>query len=221
MGGSIWSGLFNMQLGKQKEVFLSYYYDLLEYNIDGSLKANYKKSLLINNKYLLQTWYQINDSLFLGRIPNTTGKIEYKALIINKQGYVSYLYKNYDLFNREKEIGSFAEGFSHIYRYKGYIFYKDLYNDTLFSLNDKYVLVPEYAFHLGKLKEPLSEREKAGIDDMWEYIYLWNVFQTEDYLLIKCQFGYRFPARRINPAPSRLPGGAPIWINTNYILVLS
>ena len=80
------------------------------------------------------------------------------------------------------------------------IFYKEFYNDTLFYLTNHYKLVPRYVFNLGKFKEPVSERAKLLLGpSMPKYIYVWNVFQTEKFLLLDCQFGDNFPARRLTP----------------------
>lgn len=212
-------GVINMSLGKQKEIYISFLYDLLEYNITGSFLKKYPKSLLINNKYIMRTWYPIDDSLLIGHIPNSTGQIEYKAIIADKHGNIKHTYRNYNLFKREKEVASGTEGFANFYHFNGSVYYKEIYNDTLFSLNDKYELLPKYYFNLGKLQMPVAERAKPMTGDKyWSYISLWDVFQTESYVFMDCHFGNRFPAKRITPTPSRFPGGDPVWINTNYVL---
>lgn len=212
-------GIMNMGLGEQKEIYISVLYDLLEYNISGAFLKKYPKSLLINNKYIMRTWYPIDDSLFIGQIPNSTGQIEYKAIIADKCGNIKQAYKNYILFKREREVAGGAEGFANFYHFEGSVYYKEIFNDTLFSLNDKYELVPRYYFNLGKLQMPVSEREKPMTQGKnWSYISLWDVFQTENYILMDCHFGNRFPAKRLTPKPSLNPGGGLVWINTNYVL---
>lgn len=116
-GPGEYPAIINMNLGKQKEIYISVLYDLLEYNINGSFLKKYPKSLLINNEYWLQTWYPINDSLLFGHIPNSTGKIEYKALIVDKNGNIKQAFKNYILFDREREVASGAEGFANFYHF--------------------------------------------------------------------------------------------------------
>ncbi len=218
-GPGEYPGIINMSFGTQKEIYISYLYDLLEYNIDGSFLKKYPKSLFINDEYWLRTWYPIDDSLIFGHIPNSTGQIEYKAIIADKHGNIRCTFKNYNLFNREKEMASGVEGFANFYHFEGSVYYKEIYNDTLFSLNDKYELIPKYIINLGKLQMPVSERAKPMMGEKyWNYISLWDVFQTESYILMDCHFGSRFPAKRLTPKQSPFPGGGLLWINTNYVL---
>ncbi len=79
-------------------------------------------------------------------------------------------------------------------------------------------LVPKYFFNLGRYKMPPSERAK--LDVRWNYISIFDVFQTKNYLLLNCEFGYHFPAKRLTPTPSLFPGGDPVWINTTLVLGL-
>ena len=108
-----------------------------------------------------------------------------------------------------------------IFDFNDSIFYKEFYNDTLFFLNDQYELVPKFALNLGKYKEPQSERVKVPPSDMWKYIYIRNAFQTKNYLLLNCQFGYHFPAKRFTPFPPSPLGGLQLsWYNTTNMLGL-
>lgn len=210
--------IINVSLGKNIKVYLSDTENLFEYNTDGSFVKKYK-NVILNETYYIPSWFQIVDSLFFGHNPNSTGQLLYKALIVNKHGAVIHEYKNYILFKRSKRISSNLENHAHIYKFKDAIFYSELYNDTLFCLTDQYELIPKFTFKLGRFKEPLSEREKSNFDDhMSKYIYVYNAFQTENYLFIDCHFGNQFPAKRLTPLPTPIPTKDPIWYNTRSAL---
>lgn len=195
-------------------------FDLMEFNLDGSFIKKHKNEFMIDNNenILLSKWIVIDDSLYIGHVPNTTGNIPYKALIINKKGDIIQMYKNYFLFNRSQPIFSDYEDFAHIYKFKETIYYNELFNDTLFSLNEKHEFIPRYFFNLGMLKMPESERGKFPQGRiMANFIFIWEIFQTENYLLFKCDFGNRFPEKRITPL-TIIAGIEPAYFNTKYVL---
>jgi hypothetical protein len=204
-----------------KMIYLQSIFDLFEYNLDGLFVKKYKSSFRVNDnpdKYLV-SWIIIDDSLYFGHVPNSTGRVQYKALIINKYGDIKYKHKNYILYNREKPVASGYEDFAHIFQFKGSVFYNELFNDTLFSLNAKYELIPSYFFNLGKLKMPGSDGTLHRGPMMAKYIFIWDVFQTDNYLFLNCDFGNRFPVKRITPI-TLVPGTDPVWYNTKYVLGL-
>lgn len=203
--------------GKDKNMFIKSIYDLFEYDINGLFIKKYSRSLLIDNKYYLYTVFPVNDSLFLGHVHNSTGQSKFRAILFNKYGRVVQYYTNYILFDRGRDVASGWEGHAHIYKFKNEVFYKGFYDDTLFSLNKVNQLIPRYAFNLGKFKEPTSERAKIP-PDMKRFIYIWNVFQSEKYLLLKCQFGDHFPSRRLTQRPPMFAGANPSWYNTKNVL---
>jgi len=208
-----------LETGKNRKIFIQSMHDLLEYNIDGSFVKKYSKSLFLNENHSLEVWHLLNDSLIFGYIPNTTGRIEYKAMIINKQGVIKKKIKNYDVFKSEHAAHNFITDFAHIYKFNGSLWFKEYVNDTLYVMDKYYELFPKYVFNLGKLKISNSDRLKFPIADiLWSHKTPFEIFQTEDYLLLKFLFGNQFPAKRLTPKPSPFPGQDVIWLNTNYIL---
>jgi len=207
-----------LSFNKDSNIYLSSLWDVFEYKINGEFKNKYTKTLFINDDIYLKNWRLIDDSLFFGHVPNGSGQVEYKAIIIDKLGSIMNKYKNYILFKRDHVIAGGFENYAHIYLFKKTVFYKELFNDTLFSLSSKYELLPEYFFHLGSLKMPLPERAQSPFGEiLWRYISVFDVFQTEEYLFLNCLFGYRFPAKRLTPS-TKFPGVNPSWYNTTYIL---
>lgn len=217
-GPGEYSYLTNICIGKNGKIYLSDTENLYEYNIDGSFVKKYIKSLFLNDTYYLTSWFQINDSLFFGHVPNTSGLIDYKAILINKFGDIRQSYKNYNLFNRTTIIASTAENYASVYKFKNETFYKGLYNDTLFCLTDKYELIPKYVFNLGKYKESDFERDVFNLDHISNYIQMYDAFQTERYLFLNCDFAGYFPAKRLTPRPAPSSFSKPIWYNTRRVL---
>lgn len=199
-------------------------YDLINYRINGTFVNQRKNFFRFNesNDEYLQSWIIINDSLFFGHLPNTTGLIDNKALIFNQERIIKSTFKNQIIFQREKTVASSSEDFAHIYPFDKEIFYKEFYNDTIFVLDDGLNLIPKYVFNLGKFKEPTSERAKLPGQDTkrTKFLYIWEVFQTDKNLFISCQFGDYFPAKRLTPRIINLPDGRSFstTINTNKAL---
>jgi hypothetical protein len=201
--------------GYKPRIYIAYIVDILEYNIDGSFINKYDKSLLINDTSAVLNWQIIRDSLFFGHVSNNTGKVKFKAVIKDKYGNILHAFKNYDLLQGRP---SSLEREANIYQFKDLIYYKELNNDTLFYLNKNNELISEYAFKLGEFKVPNSERITfARGPIMFKYLYVWYAFQTEDYLFINCQYGNRFPAKRITPTTIG-PGAPETMYNTTYAL---
>jgi hypothetical protein len=213
----------NLWISNDNKIYFSSLYDLFEYDINGRFVRKYSNTFLIDDNYYISSWSLIEDSLFLGHVPNMTGQIEYKALLVNKFGKAKRFYNNYILFSRERPVSSSFESEAYFYLFNNELLYKDRYNDTLFALDNQYQLVPRYSFDLGKFKEPLSKRGESMLkrgmsNDMMNYLYLNSVYQTGDYLFISCSFGNRFPAKRLTPAQFPIPTINPIVHNTTKAL---
>jgi len=205
-------------------IYIQSLFDFIEYRTDGSFVKNIKNGLLFaDNKYeYTRNWIIFNDSMLFSYIPNPTGNISYKALLVNDDCEKIKSYANHIFFKVVKPFSNTADN-AHIYQFDKRIFLKEHYNDTLFQLNSQYQLIPEYVFNLGKYKEPLSAKEKP----LSEYgklapnfIYIPNVFQTDKNLFIDCQFGNHFPAKRLTPKVTKLPNGEVVenWRNTDRVL---
>jgi hypothetical protein len=213
----------NVNLGKSGEIYLSDTEDLYEYNVNG-LFINKYINIFLNDNYYLSSWIMITDSLLFGHVPNSTGKEDHKALLIDRYGNIKQYYKNYIRLERDKRIGSTLEDYAHITKFKGDIFYKELFNDTLFNLSVKHQLLPAIVFKLGKYKVSESAREIMNFNEIFKFIYVNNVYQTDNKIFLTCDFGDNFPVKRLTQKkpPAALSGAQYLdrygWYNTHNAL---
>jgi hypothetical protein len=208
--------------GADSNIFIQGNMNLYKYGLDGSFIKQYDNIFRINkNTYNdLNRWIFLGDSLLFGHIANSSGQAGDKALIINERGDVKYRYKNYILLDRKKPVVGYIEDFAHIIKFDDNYFYKELFNDTLFLLDDKLNLLPRNIFNLGKYGMSTSDRALSiRLVNYEDYIKLYEVFQTGDFLFLRVDFGKWFPARRLTPMPNLyISGGEPIWLNTVDVL---
>jgi hypothetical protein len=195
--------------------------DLIEYKIDGSFVKRYNSGLTGNKKYRMLEATFLNDSLIFGNIENFTGKDEFKALIIDYQGNIIKYYKNYIFFKLDPGLShAQSPGDAIYYSFGNKTFFKEFLNDTLFQLDDKFKLTPSYVFNFGKYKESLSDRGKRWTDiDLDSYFCLYQINQTENFLILDCGLNKYFPAKRLTPEIIRLPGMKDYtqWYNTRSV----
>ena len=198
--------------------------DLIEFNTDGAFLKKYNNGFTANEKYRVDFHgiVMINDSMILGHIENQSGNEEYKALIIDKQGQIKYYFKNYVVFKLEPGVDRVrSHGNVIIFNFRDKIYYKGPLNDTLFQINDQYQINPSYFFDFGSYKEPIAEFGKPWSKrDFSSYLILNNVFLTSGYLILVCDFGKYFPAKRLRPEIIRLPGHKDIIMHINTPVVV-
>lgn len=189
--------VLNVSFGPSNKIYIQSLYDLLEYNLDGSFSKKYNRLFLINND-IIGTWMQMKDSLFFGKIQSSVGNEENKALLFDLHGTIICEYKNYILFERSRPVSGDTERHANIYYFNNQIVFKEMFNDTLFVLSDKYDLQPLYKINLGRYTIPVSFRKLFIVPEN-QYMVVNNVFQTSGYLFLDCNFGTHFPAKRLTP----------------------
>lgn len=212
----------NVCFGPDNRIYIQSLFDLFEYHRNGSFIDKYEKRFLPDNEFI-GSWMMVKDSLFFGKISSSTGHEKNKALIFNKQGVIKYSFKNYILFNREKTLAGSMEHSASIYYFQNRCYFKEVYNDTMFFLDQDFHLIPLYVFKLGKFSEPISFRENKvhardlGISKEWQnYIYIEDVFHTANHILLNCRFNSQFPARRLSPK-TVMGGFTSMYNNTNVL----
>jgi hypothetical protein len=211
--------LTNVCIGINNKIYVQSLFDLIEYNSDGAFCRKYENLFLIDNEYI-GTWIFLNDSLIMGKIARVTGNEKYRAIIFNLKGEVKKSIRNFYTLNRQVQLASDFENYANIYYFKDDLFFKERYNDTLFTLSKKANLIPSYKFNFGKYSTPSFEGSRKEVDDyllsVQNYIGLENVYQTSDFLFLDCEFNENFPEKRITP--KLIMGNITSMYNTTSIL---
>ena len=188
--------------GRNGNLYLKGSYDMIEYSLDGKLISRYK-NLLKNNTGNVENWLQIDDSLFLGYVSNSTGVEKNRLIIFNKKGEVKNALKNYRILNRKGSFYADQEQHADLYRFEDQIFIKQIVNDTLFTLSSKFKLEPKYVFDFGKYTyQPFLGKPEDLLKystDQGNKIWLNNLFQIHDYYFLCCNFNFNFPGKRLTP----------------------
>jgi hypothetical protein len=201
--GEYWSSQ-NFRIGRNGKLYLQDYRGILVYDLKGTFIRKFYPE--INADFsVVRSWSLFNDSLFFGQIPNRTGKEENKAVIFNDRGETIKTFKNRIFLNREKiKFRTPVEDHANIYQFNERTFFKEIINDTLFFINDQYMLEPAYYFNLGKYGEPTANRELDFSSGAWKssenYIYIYNVYEIKNHFFIDFRFfGNHSPAKREKP----------------------
>jgi hypothetical protein len=138
----------------------------------------------VGNGAALMNWHLIEDTLLLGVIDNLGGNERYKAMLINKNGVVKKQYQNYDILKSNNS--RIFNGLPKFFVYDKTIFIMQQFNDTLFSLNKAYDLIPEYIINLGNLKMPADIRAEFSewARRMNEFLAVNSILMTPAYLFL-------------------------------------
>jgi transposase-like protein len=179
----------NLTISNDKKIIFTSSQDLFEFNTDGSFSSKYSR--FIDPKFYLSTWHLVNDSLLLCVFDNLSGRDEFKALLVSKNGVVKQKLRNYEVL--ENKGSRIFNGIPKIYEFNKSVYLKEQFNDTLFSLNKNYELTPQFTFNLGKLKMPPDVRTvfSEWTKRMNDYVLINETFQTPDYLLLNVNLGNR------------------------------
>lgn len=193
-------------------------HDLSEYSYEGNFIRKYPDIFQISETSDdgYRNWISVHDSLFFVPVPNYSGQQSNKAQIINTKGDIRFSWKNHEIFDRKVPGHSF-ELESYSYSFKDKIHFRQYFSDTLFIISEEDSLIPKYIFDLEGYKMPLSIRAGGfGGAEYWNYVFIQDVYETDDVLLINCFFGNHFPARRLTPLETPLGGES--WFTTTEML---
>ena len=186
-GPEEYQNISNLTICNDKKILFTSMQDLFEFNTDGSFSRRYSK--FIDPKYYLSTWHLVNDSLLLCVFDNLSGRDEFKALLVSKNGVVKHKFRNYEVI--EHKGSRIFNGIPKIYEFNKSVYLKEQFNDTLFSLNNNYELIPQFTFNLGRLKMPPDVRAvfSEWTKRMNDYVLINEIFQTPDYLFLNVNLG--------------------------------
>jgi hypothetical protein len=92
---------------------------------------------------------------------NETGDMKYKYIAMDNEGNILFKSTNYVTYFLNKRISLMSFGLNPIYEYKNNSFYEDIFNDTIFQINDDYSCTPIYIRDLPN-KITLEDELKMG-----------------------------------------------------------
>lgn len=124
---------------------------LLTYDFQG----NFLQSIPFNDANYFSV---LKDNQFALSFDNLIGDVPYRMIIKNEKSDTVVAFENYVKFPRKQfsfySMDPFEQRF---YQFKGDVFYKENYNDTIFKIENN-GLVPRYCIYLGKYKNPVHAR---------------------------------------------------------------
>lgn len=196
-------------------------YDLIKYKCDGTI-LEIKKGYFQREKNFIGSWIVLNDSVVCGKIAFYTGQEKSKAVLINLNGNLIAEIDNNFFVNRSFPVLNDFEINAIQTLYKGKLFFKEGYNDTLYRLEENDSFLPELVIKTGMYSQNIFTGNRDEFDDYlkqeFEKITLENIFITDHFYLLDFQFNKNFPAKRLTPR--NLAPGITSFYNTSHILGL-
>lgn len=191
----------NIEIGPENNIYLQSWGDILNYDKDGNFLRRIK--LELNNlQGRMICWTLINDSLFIGQLPNKSGMEKFKAVFFNDEGIALKFVKNNCFINKVNNATFSNESHASIYQLRGNVFFKEVVNDTVYNVNDQYMFEPAYRINLGKYQQPKAHRELPMMEMIKtynQYIYILDIYESFQYVFLNCIFGEHTPAKRSEP----------------------
>jgi hypothetical protein len=163
--------------------------EVLEYTLDGYIKNTFRNH---ESNNMLTAFVWLNDSIYVSYVANFTGDEKSKLLFFNNNNHnnniISTISTN-DRFEKNPKLfrswGGDKEGW--FYRYNKQLFFKELFNDTIFEVND-HKLLPKYYFFSAAYK-PLSERRNfISNKEMEDFYLIENIFESSKFVFFTLNF---------------------------------
>ena len=173
--------------GKKEQVCLWGNNQYLFYNLDGTLSHKANRF----NHYM--DHFVAYEDLYVGYVPNKFGNATIRIAFYDKTGVLIGSIPNHRSWKRTQTWwGSSTD--SWLYVFRNDLYYKDIYCDTLYQIND-FTLQPRYIFNTGGLTVPyeiqeggrhdfLASLSNGGIviDRYEKYVNILKVFESNRYL---------------------------------------
>lgn len=135
-----------------------------------------------------------NGKLLINR-PNLYGMLKNKLSLVDSAGNILKSYPNYFNFTphtNEIVLVGGSNVHENFYKTPKRVLYKEAYNDTIFSLNNYYELVPAIYLNLGKYTVPLHLRAEYLVDEEaikreCNNCYRTFTTETDKYFMVECR----------------------------------
>jgi len=187
----------SVNIGFDGKIYIHSMAEIYVYALEGEFIRKFKPE--VNNEQVkMSCWKQVNDTTLLGVIGNISGIEQNKAVLFGFDGKTIKYIPNYILINKKDNTTTSLESMASIYKYGNKIYYKEVMNDTLFNLADNLIFKPRLFLHLGKYKQPISKRELPLLEmikTIDDYIFIYNIFEINDFIFLDCDFGKNSPAK--------------------------
>jgi len=199
-GPGEYTSIMQIAIGEDRRIFIYCLRKLLEFDIDGSFRNESDFYDTSSPSGYLGNWLYLNDGTFLAQVSNNSGSEKHKAVVLNTQGELISGFQNNIFFEKERGSSTTLARISSIYFFNDSIRYKELFNDTLFTLTKVTTMIPMLSFNLGSYKvgymESLNDLlGKKKIDR--EFARIRDIFETRHFLLFDLQTTYEYLKRDV------------------------
>ncbi|MDD3568442.1 MAG: 6-bladed beta-propeller [Bacteroidales bacterium] len=179
---------------------------IIAYDREGLYKFAVPMPFYIGSSIRQNTFLPLAGNRFLVHVPNYSGDEPYTLVEINSQGIITKGIANTSKYEMHSSggRGSLLTD-CHIYRFGKNIRYRHRLYDTVWQVHND-TLIPKYVLDRGKHGEPthllgyrIDSPELKSIINTNKILYVWNVMETLDYLIIRTRFqkNYPFSFRRL------------------------
>ncbi|XOV92119.1 MAG: 6-bladed beta-propeller [Bacteroidota bacterium] len=160
---------------------------ILEYNLDGSVNRTVKSPY----ELLSSLHTELSTDTYASYMPNVMGDTPELLLLFDAGGNKLKVIPNTNFYEKEGKFFSFHGREAEFYKYDGTNYFKEIWNDTLFSVaND--TLLPHYVFNSGALAINFAIRgQKDAFTMMKDLLRIHNIFESSDHLFFSITYQQR------------------------------
>ena len=145
-------------------LYIESHLTLLEYTWEGVFRRSIRKPQNLD-EYPGSEINFVRDNLFIGHFQNHRGNEPVNFILFNDSGRVIKTFDNHIKFERTDNWVSIYDRSMRSFRVSENIFVKEYPNDTLFCLNERNELIPQFVFNLGKYSFS-NEKRGGGINEI-------------------------------------------------------
>jgi|GEM_PF-961396 len=160
--------------------------EVLEYSLDGVVKRRFINPESTN---MLTSFVWLNDSIHVSYISNFTGEEESKLIFINRLNNNFSTLSTHDSFEKNPKLfrawGADKEGW--FYRFNKHLFFKELFNDTLYQIENKKIL-PRYEFFSGDFTPPSDRRNFYSNEEMENFHFIEKIFESPNFVFFTLNY---------------------------------
>jgi hypothetical protein len=130
----------------------------------------------------------LNNDIYAGFVKNFNGTEKIKIALFNQKDSCIRTYPNYLTFSDTRGgAGWGAEGW--FYKNRDQLFFKELFNDTLFQVTANNLL-PRYIFDLGDFSPPYEKQVEDGFkeNEADKYYFVRNIYENMEFIFFTINY---------------------------------